>query len=127
MRRAGDVEHETVAPLDPGPWAIAQGPAAQGVEKTLVGGRICGRASQFGAEDTGIGKGHALVEALPLGQGVQAVQPVRVVGFQREREGAVNRTRPQNPIACETGEPHGDDALPDPIEHSRPLLFLFCS
>jgi len=56
MRRAGDVQNQSVSPVQPDPGAIARGPAAQGDQECPIALGIAGPGDQIGTEGTGIGK-----------------------------------------------------------------------
>ena len=127
MRRAGDVQNQPVAPLIPDPRAPAHGPTAQPRQKAHLLIRTRRQTDQIGAEGPRIGKAHLTIEALPLGGFIQAMHAIGVAFLQRQDKGAVNRARPKNPVARQPGEPQRHDASLDPIEHSRPQLFLICS
>ena len=62
----------------------------------------------------------APVQALGLGRAIQVVQALGIGLGQRQRKGAVNRTRPENPVARQPGKPHANHLFPGSIEHARP-------
>ena len=127
MHRARDIKHQPVRALVAHPGTVARRPAAQDRQERRVEIGACGLADQVGTKGAGIGKAHIPAQAHPLGSAIEAINPFGVIGLERQREGAVNRTCPKNPVARQPGKPHRDDSFVDSIEHARHQVFLICS
>ena len=127
MRRPGDVQHQPVIALQPDPGAIARGPTAQHMQKARIADGVRRAALQIGAKGARIGIGHSPAQPVPFGRAVEAMNTVGIGLPERQDERAVNRARPQNPVARQPGKPYRDDATLYPIEHARHPMFPICS
>ena len=62
-------------------------------------------ALQIGAKGPRIGIGHSAMKTLLFCLGIQAIDAVGVVLFQRQGEWPVNRAHSQNPVARQAWKP----------------------
>ena len=62
-------------------------------------------ALQARAKGARIGISHPLMQPLPCGLSIQAINPVGVLLFQRQRKRPLQRAGPQNPVTCQPGKP----------------------